>query len=95
MQPIIVILVLGAILFYFTGGVLESELLAITAIVCTVVAIIFYFLHTDFACWANETCRSVEDCTIWYCEEAYDAAKDGDSDEYVEIMYNFVSGMIH
>lgn len=48
-----------------------------------------YFVNTDLQCWVNEKVKSVYKCTEWYADEIYDAAMEGDTDEFLKLMTNF------
>ena len=50
---------------------------------CTCLA--FYIWSVDVRTFLNETFRSTEDCTEWYAEEMYDAAKDGEISEFRDL----------
>ena len=39
--------------------------------------------------WYYENVASTKDCTEWYLDEMYEAAKDGDVEEFRETMFDF------
>lgn len=44
-----------------------------------------YLLSVEVRTFINETLRSTESCTEWYFEEMYDAAKDQDFDDFIDL----------
>ena len=78
------VLLIGAIAYFFF---LEKDEWWVGALI--IIFLSTYFTITDWACWINESARSVEDCTEWYAKEAYEAAKDRDADEFRDIMHNW------
>ena len=40
--------------------------------------------------WYYENIASTKDCAEWYCEELYEAAKDGDADDFREVWFELI-----
>lgn len=77
------VILIGAIAYYFF---FENNNVVCILIIALLIS---YFTITDWACWINESTRSVKDCTEWYAKECYNAAKDRDADEFRDIMHNW------
>jgi hypothetical protein len=58
------------------------------------VAVFSTTLLMTSCCWLHETFTSVESCAEWYCDELYDAAKDGDVEDFRDRTKDLAKWMI-
>lgn len=59
------------------------------------IPLVIYFVNIDFSCWVNEKVKSVNECTRWYADEIYEAASEGDTDDFLKLMTNFHEWVDH